>query len=225
MSSDRHSLSLPEELLLLVLRDREGTIAAAWWRQALAGAILGELILSGRIASDPDKKALVGVVKNGSLHHAVLDECLDKIRTTRRRTNLAGWVKYFANLRKLHHRVAEALCRLGVLHADESKLLGIFKRKVYPEVDPGPEREIVERLRKAIFSDNKNIEPRTRILLSLAHGARLLTLPFKKQDLKRVKPRIAQLIEGEPVGMATADAVRWQEIQTVLICTMAASSS
>ena len=40
----------------------------------------------------------------------------------------------------LAHRLPdEALCRRGILRMDEGKVLLLFKRKIYPELDPAPD--------------------------------------------------------------------------------------
>ena len=46
--SANHSLFLHEEILLLALRDEEGTIAGAMYQYAIGGALLAELLLQTR---------------------------------------------------------------------------------------------------------------------------------------------------------------------------------
>jgi hypothetical protein len=104
--------------------------------------------------------------------------------------------------------VAEGLCRRGVLRADEGKVLLIFTRKLYPEVDPGPEREIIGRLRRAIFTETKEVEPHTVVLLSLAKSADLLKIVFDRKKLKSRKKRIDKIVNGEIIGKATKEAVQ-----------------
>ncbi len=103
----------------------------------------------------------------------MLRECLEKIRTAKRRAAPNTWTSRFAGIRNLQHRVAARLCSRGILRVEESKLLMVFKRKVYPEIDPVPEREIVDRLRDAVLSDAE-VGPRTAILVSLANVTNLL---------------------------------------------------
>ena len=108
---------------------------------------------------------------------------------------------------KLHHRVAGRLCERGILKADEKQLLVIFKRRIYPEIDPGPEHEIIERLRVAIFGDEREVEPRTVVLASLAKAVGLLNPIFGRKELKPHRQRLVSLAHGDLVGKATADAV------------------
>ena len=91
--------------------------------------------------------------------------------------------------------------------ADEKQLLAIFKRRIFPEIDPGPEQEIIERLRVAIFGDEREVEPRTVVLASLAKAVGLLNLIFGRKELRSRKQRLVGLAKGDVVGRATAEAV------------------
>ena len=151
----QNTLFLHEEILLLALRDEEGTIASGtMYQYAIGAAMLAELLLNRRIAVDESsKRKLVDLVSSTPLGEPLVDECLEKISSAKRRTVLQTWVSRFAGVKSLKHRVAQELCRRGILRADEDKVLLIFTRKIYPEVNPEPERKLIERLRRAIFTD------------------------------------------------------------------------
>lgn len=209
MLSRRTPLYLHEEILLLALRDEKGTVASgAWYHLAIGGAILAELLLTQRMAIEEGKKQLVNFVSNKPFGEPVIDECLEKMAAAKRRATLQTWVQRFAQLKQLKHRVAKGLCNRGILRTDEDTLLLLFRRKIYPELDPRPERELIERLRKAIFGDGRQVDPRTAILVALAHSTGLLKIPFDRKELKRRKERIEQLIDGQLLGKATRQAVQ-----------------
>ena len=209
MPRSQRPLHLHEEIMLLVLRDKEGTVEyVSWYQQAVAGAILAELLLAGRISVEEGKKKLVNVVSNEPIGEPIIDECRKKIATAKRRATLRTWVQRISGLKQLKHRVALGLCDRGILRADEGKVLLIFRRKIYPEINPQPERQLIERLRKAIFGDSRRVDPRTVVLISLANGADLLKIPFGKKKLKARKKRIEQLVNGEMMGRATKEAVK-----------------
>lgn len=205
----RSGLFLHEEVLLLVLRDREGTVEfGANYSHAMGGAILAELLLRERIGVEEDgKRKLATVLSDEPVGDAVIDECLDLVGKAKKPKTLQDWVAKFAYLKDLRHRVAHGLCTLGILRADQDKVLLLFTRKIYPEVDPVPEQEIIERLREAIFTDTEDLEARTVILLSLAKGAGLLGFTFDKKELKARKERIEQVVNGEVFGAATSAAI------------------
>jgi hypothetical protein len=210
MPAHEDDLYLHEQIMLLALRDDKGTIEsrAGMYSYALAGAILSELLLAERIRVTEDKKKLVDLVSHQPMNEPVMDECLGLIATAKRRRKAADWVARFTRVRNLRHRVAEGLCRRGILRDSEDKVLLIFTRRIYPEIDPAPERRLVERLREAIFSDAADVEPRTAIVLSLAHGTGMLGVHFDRKELKTRKRRIEQIANGDLIGGATREAVQ-----------------
>ena len=207
--TNRDHLPLHEEVLLLALRDDEGTIASGtMYQYAIAGAILSELMLQKRIAVDDSaRKKRAEVIDRRPTGAPLLDECLEKMAASKPK-GLDHWVGKFAGISGLKHRVAERLCDRGILHEDEGKILLVFTRRVYPETDPRPEQEIVERLRRAVFTDSRDVDPRTVVLVSLADSAGILKVVFDKKELKARKQRIEQVVNGEVMGKAARDAIQ-----------------
>lgn len=201
------SLYLYEEILLLALRDDKGTLATGFIAQALAGAALAELLLAGRICVEESRKQLVDIHDTRRFEDPVMDACLLKMEAATRRAALRTWVNRLASIRGLHHTAAQQLCRRGILRADEDKVLFIFTRKIYPEINPTPERRILERLRRAIFEDSDRVDPRTAILVALAQGTGLLNQAFGRKELKVRKRRIEQIVNGDVVGKATKEVI------------------
>jgi hypothetical protein len=210
--------------MLLALRDAEGTIASGtMYQYAIGAAVLAELLLSKRIEVDQSsKKKLVNFVSPTLLGEPLIDECLEKINSTKRRASLQTWVSRFAGVKNLKDRVAQQLCRRGILRADEDKVLLLFTRKIYPEVNPGPERELIRRLECAIFTDTRDIEPRTVVLLSLANSTGLLKIVFDKKKLKGRKARIKQIVNGEITGKAATEAIQAMQAAVMVACIMPA---
>lgn len=220
----KHRLHLYEEVMLLALRDKKGTVASGtMFNFAVGGAMLAELLMEKRIDIEAvGKKKFARVLSPAPLGDPLIGECLDKIAGAKRRGDLRSWVGKFAQMRNLKHRAVEGLARRGILRVDQDKVLGLFSRKIYPEVDPGPEREIVERLRRAIFGESGEVEPRTVVLLSLANGADLLRLAFDKKELKGRKERIARIVNGELTGKATQEAIQAMQAAVMVACVIPA---
>ncbi len=224
--SRRTELHLYEELMLLALRDKEGTFAAddMSFAYTLGGAILSELLLLEVISLEPVKKKKMVRLKSTVLTgDPIIDECLKKLSSAKRRATLTTWVSRCGGLKKLRHRAAQQLCRRGILRADEKSVLLIFSRKVYPELDPGPERELVERLREAIFSDIEEVAPATAVLVALADKAGVLKNAFDKKELKARKKRIEDLAQGVATAAAVKEVV--EGIQVALMAGVAASTA
>lgn len=214
-------LHLYEEIMLLALRDEEGTVAAgAMYNYAVGGALLAELLLERRLRIEEPrrKKKLVTPVSAALLGDELLDECLGKIAAAGRRKRPDGWVSHFASMRQLKHRVANQLCRRGILKADEDKVLLIFTRTIYPEINPEPERCVIERLRQAIFTETDDLDPRTVVLVSLAHATSILPVIFPKRDLKLRQERIQRIVNGEVAGQAAKDAIDAMQAAVMVAC-------
>ena len=218
----QNTLFLYEEILLLALRDEEGTIASGtMYQYAIGAALLAELLLSKRIeVEQQSKRKLVNLIDPTPLGEPLIDECLNKISSAKRRAVLQTWVSRFASIKNLKHRVAGQLCRQGILKADEDKVLLLFTRKIYPEINPVPERELIRRLEYAIFTDTKDIDPRTVVLLSLANSTGILKVVFDKKKLKSRKARIEQIINGEITGKAAAEAIQAMQAAVMVACIM-----
>jgi len=217
----QNTLFLHEEILLLALRDEEGTIASegTMYQYAIGAALLAELLLSKRIEVDQTgRRKLVNFVSTSPLGDPLIDECLEKVVKAKRRAVLQTWVSRFAGIKNLKHRVAQQLCRRGILRADEDKVLLLFTRKIYPEVNPVPERELIRRLEYAIFTETRDIDPRTVVLLSLANSTGLLNIVFNKKMLKGRKARIKQIINGEITGKAASEAIQAMQAAVMVAC-------
>jgi len=220
----QNQLFLYEEIMLLALKDEEGTIASGTnYQYALAGGILAELLLGEKITAEERKKKKYAVLKDSTpLGDSVMDECLKKIIQSKKNQQLQTWVSRFSGLKNLKHRTALKLVERGILRADEDKVLLLFTRKIYPEVDPEPERRMIERMRTAIFTDSGDIDPRTVVLISLADSTGLLKVVFDKKELKPQKKRIEQIVNGELTGKATKEAIQAMQAAVFVACIMPA---
>ena len=217
-------LTLYEEILLLALDDEKGTTPMeSMFRNAMGGAILAELILEGALRVDDDKKRRVHPVPAARVDDAILAECLELVREKEKPRAASTWVTKFAGLKQLKERAARQLVDRGVLSEEEGRVLKIFKRTLFPERDGGPERDLRERMEKAIFTYSSEIESRTVIIVVLAKATGMLDKVFDKKRLKEQKQRIEDLMSGQVVGKATQEAVEATQaavIAAVFVCTM-----
>ncbi len=219
------NLHVYEEITLLALREEAGTvIGSSTYLYAVAGALTAELLLSGRLRIEESAKGLVEVAGDATAGDPLLDECLGRIQAARRRARLRDWVSRFAGLRNLKGRAAVSLCRRGILRVEEKEVLLVFRQKIYPEIDPRPEREIVARLRQAIFTDTPRVAASTVALVALAEAADLLRVHFERGELRGRKARIKALVSGDAVGKATKEAIQAMQA-AVIAATVAGAAS
>lgn len=205
----QNRLHIYEEILLLALRDKQGTIFYdVHYPQALAAAILAELLLIKKVVLELDgKRKFVKLADTTPTGDLLLDECLHKISKSKRRAKIENWVMRFTNIPRLKRKAAQSLCNKGILKMEEHKVLLLFKHKKYPEIDPRPEKQLIEKLRKAIFGANKTIEPETVILIAICEKTGILKHLFDKQKLREKKKWIKEITSGNLIGDATKEAV------------------
>lgn len=215
-------LYLYEEILLLALLDEKGTTGACSPEMALAGAVIAELLMDQRIAISADRKELVELLDATPYGDPVIDTCLEKIRTAKRRARAQSWVSKLCGIKDLIHVAARQLVERKIVRADEDTVLLLFKRRVYPQINPVPEREILKRLAEAILTDTPKVDPRTIVLLALAKGGNLLRRGFKSGDLWRRRKRIKAVINGEGIAVTARDAVEAAQAAVVMVAVMPA---
>jgi golgi phosphoprotein 3 len=198
---------LHEEVLLLALKDDSGKIdwGAGHFHMVMAGAVIAELLLAERISVD--EKKLVTLLDGAPHENAVLNQALQFLAAAKRRRKIQHWIGKLAVQKDLKQMTAAALCDQGILKAEEAKVLFVFNKTTYPELNPGPERQLIARLKHAIFSDGNEVDARTGLLISLTYPSGMLAIPFAAKELRKRKKRIKQITEGELVGKATADAI------------------
>jgi Golgi phosphoprotein 3 len=220
------SLSLPEEILLLALHDEKGSTGVeSMYQYAIGGAILAELLMRNRVRLDSSQKRTVHLVTAKPLGDPLLDECLGRLSAARRPAAAQTWVSRFAGIKRLKHRLAERLCERGILRPDEDKVMLVFSRRTYPQIDPQPEQAVVQRLRQAIFTDSRHLEPRTVVLVALADSAGLLRNVFGKKELRNRKQRIAGIVQGEATAEATREAIEAIQAAVMVACILPAVST
>lgn len=223
-TASMHLLPIYQQILLLALRDRRGTPMGSWTMQAIAGGVLADLALERRVVLE-GKQSLVTLVDAEPMHEPVLDACLLRIAEGKRRASARTWISRFGN-QKLYHAAASRLCDQGVLRESSERVMLLFTRTVYPEVDPKPEREIIERMRRATFSDEATIDARTSVLVALASATDLIAANFPKKELRLRRKRIEAIRDGEAVGKAAKaaiDAIQAAIITAIIIPTIVTS--
>ena len=210
------SLTIYEEILLLALDDDKGTAdSAGFYTKALGGAILAELAMTGAVTIEDDKKKRVHAVRGARLDDPILAECYAMVTEAKKPKKAQEWVMKFSGLKDLKNRAARGLVDKGVLTEETGTVLRIFKRTIFPEVDGGPEQELRERMKKAIFTATTNLDARTVVVIALAQAAGMLDKVFPKKKLKERKKRLEQLTSGQLAGKATKEAV--QAVQTAIM--------
>lgn len=207
MATSKLPVKLYEAIVLLALHDEKGTSVGWYIEYSVAAAILAELMLRQKIALSSDNKQHVGVLDSSPTGDPVMDEALAKIAEKSRPDSLQNWVMAIGYIHDLKHKVAAQLVADGIIEADTQKVLWLFTQKIYPEVNPEPERIIREQMRAVVLTDVTPSHPHLSLLIALAQSAYLLPEVFTKSELKAHKARIDAIAKGELLGEAASDIV------------------
>lgn len=201
-------LSMPEEILLLMLDDESGRLmerAAPSGDYAVAGAILAELALSGRIDTDPKRLYIANPAPTGD---KMLDDVLATIVASPEQGDSRYWIETLAaDADRFREVLFERLVKKGILKRIEGRFLWVFPERRYPVVDDKEEREVKARIFGVLFNDDIP-DPRDSMLIGLCRAAGLFSLILSPQELDRVQPRIDAVADLEELNRSLADAIR-----------------
>ncbi|MEV4628050.1 GPP34 family phosphoprotein [Micromonospora sp. NPDC049523] len=187
-------INLAEELLLLAYQD-DGSPApdSSWLDYGLAGAVLVELAVAGRVAPVQGRLRVVDPTPTGD---QVVDRGLAQIVSARTEVSAQDLV---ARLREgLRDAVLDQLVGRGLLRRTEERVLWIFPTSRYPSTSADqavPELDARRRLGLAL-DGTAPPDPRTHALWSLVCGTGLIASAFPGHPPEEVKRRLAAF--GEP---------------------------
>jgi hypothetical protein len=214
---------LAEELLLLLLDDEKGSVRGGFGDDTgLTGALLLDLVESGCV-----------VEHEGALHAAggapaapqVLADAYAEIERSDRPRVADHWLSRLPKaLKPLRRRIAEELVARGVLGEQRHKTLGVFSSTRYPELDPGPERELRGRLR-SVLVEGAEPDTHTALLLGLLAPLDLVGRLVAREQRKAAKARAQEVADRGAVGTAVADAQRAAQAAVVASITAATVAS
>ncbi|MFF8832470.1 GPP34 family phosphoprotein [Streptomyces sp. NPDC015131] len=209
------NVTLAEEITLLSLDDESGAAkdrASAGW--AVAGGILLELAVAGRVSVTDGRLAVAGTEPTGD---PLLDGRLAALEEWTRRKSprkVTDWLT--KDQSKAVGATVERLCERGLVAEERGRVLGLFPVRRYPEADGSVERELRDRLASVVL---KGTEPdaRTGGLVALLHAAKLHRLAFPDVPRKQVEPRMAEIAEGQWAGQGVRDAIRNMQAAMVAV--------
>ena len=217
-------LTLTEELLLLSLREKKDGLEFAPETElpyALAGALLLELCLGGRVRLEGKKVAPVNPTPTGS---AMADELLEKIAAAKKPKKAAAWIESFGEHgKRIRKAAACSLVAQGILREEEKRFLWVIPYTGYAAVDTSAKFTLKQRLR-GLALGGENANPHDLALLSLVRAGGLLDNVFTKDEMRRAKRRVEELVKDEAVGQAVAEAIQAVNTAVIVAATTALGS-
>ncbi|GGW43421.1 GOLPH3/VPS74 family protein [Streptomyces xantholiticus] len=215
------AVTLGEEIMLLSLDDESGAAkdrqSAGW---AVAGAILLDLVMAGRVSVDDGRVEVTDRTTTGT---PLLDGRLEQLAAWAGRRNKPPKVTDW--LTKDHSKAVSAtidsLRGRGLVAEEQHKVLGLFPVKRYPEADGSTERELRERL-AAVVLHGATPDDRTAGLVALIHSAKLHRLAFPDLPRKQLSPRMTEIADGQWAGESVRTAIR--NMQAAMVAVTVATS-
>ena len=202
-------LSVPEEFLLLTLKDEGGAfvdLPVESRRAGFVGATLMELALQDRLDYDNEQIWLVDETPTGS---DSLDPVLTRLSNplfSKRSEHLISRLVDLGDL--VREASLKNLCERGILVETEGRFLWLLKTRRYPITNGREIREVKLRLREVLLHDGLP-DPRDVCLMSLLETCGLTGQIVEHSDLALAQSRIAMFSKMELVGQ---DSRRYLEI-------------
>jgi Golgi phosphoprotein 3 len=192
-------LTIPEEFLLLTLRDEEGGFVDILPQASAAGfvgAAIMELALQNRVDSDLEKiwvvdKTPIGEPSAAPGFDPATDKLIDQL------VDLGPQVRDLA-LKRLVDR--------KILTESEGTILWFLKTRRYPLIDGRELREAKLRI-LAILLGGELPGPRDVCLMSLAHSCGILGQVVPPSELKRAEERVSQFAKMDLIGQNVARSI------------------
>ena len=199
-------IGLKEEIVLLTLDDGSGEVLGRQGLSAalaLAGAVLMELSLLGRVDTDRDRLLLPSAAPTADV---VLDEALRALSLDPPANTgfaLAALARGDAERRAA---LLEKLVVEGLLRREKGGFLRLFSTR-YPKAAGREEVAAVRERLRALVLGREIPEPRDALLLGLARATGLLPLLFSAEELAASQGRLELLVQVEALNRSLAQAV------------------
>lgn len=201
-------LTLLEELELLSLDDKTGAhlpLLPEALGYALAGAILADLEMAGRITTDGKTLEVINPAPTGN---SLLDPWLERLAASPQTHPIGYWLSVFSDHKPAIETAAlNQLIARGILKREDRKILWVFGLRRYPTLHNEERVEVRTRLAKLILGD----EPPPHFdatLVSLLIGCHLLPAVLGADEFGGRSDRIEAIAAADPVGRAVAAASR-----------------
>lgn len=182
----------------------------------LAGAVVAELVLLGKVVMTEEKHSKVEVVDPAPTGDPVLDHAL-AIVADKPRTGTELLPKLAAGITD---RVLTRLTDHGILRREKGKVLGLFPITRWPAEDSSHEQLLRARLERVLLSGERP-DARTATLVAVLDGttlvSRLVPRERRKEARERAKEIASQDWASTEMTQAMAAAVRAAQDSSAMI--------
>jgi len=201
-------LTLFEQLFLLTQyddREKKNTLKYEKLHYGLAGSILAELALAGKVQLN--QKHRLEVVDAASTGDEILDRALLELQETERPRKLTYWVVALTGkFEKINKRLTERLVSSGVFVVEDEEMLWAIPSLVYPEQRASAKHCMKERLRAIVLADGV-MDLRDLALLCMVNSSEMLDLVFTRDERREANRNIHEMLVTEALKTPAAQAI------------------
>ena len=203
-------LSLPEELILMLLNEQTGYFhQVPGWNLhcAIVGAVLAELSLRARIDTDLDSLILID---RSLTDDAILDPVLEQVAAEPVQRNAQYWIERLAaGAESIVDRILDRLVDVGILEHHEGDFWTLAATQWHEDLfDASREGTVGQfiktRVVKAIFTDEIP-DPRDIIIISLVNTCDVFRFIFEMDE--QTEERVAEICRMDLIGRSIGVAV------------------
>ena len=211
-------LRFAEEIMLLLLDDGDGTFVELPNQSlelALAGAVLMDLALEGRIDTDPKR---LFVVDTAPIDDDLLAPTLQRIARSMVTYDARHWLRETAShADEIRDRALARLIERGILRREQGRFLWVFRTRRYPVIDDQQLQEVRLRIMELLRSEEIP-DSRDALIVALADVCGIFGTLLPPAELKALAPRIRQIGKLDLIAREVTAAVR--EIESSLAYAM-----
>ena len=214
-----HPLSLPEELILMLLNEQNGYFhqVPGWdLNCTVVGAVLAELSLQSRIDTDLDSLHLLDPTETGD---PALDPILKQIADEPDKRNARYWIERLAGQSdSIIDLILDRLVELKILEHHNGDFWTLATAKWYEDLRDASQEGTVgqfikTRVVKALFTDEIP-DPRDAIVICLTNACDVFRIMFELDE--ETEERIALICQMDLIGRSIGAAVA-QNIATPML--------
>jgi hypothetical protein len=201
-------LTLFDELYLLTQhadREKKSTYKYEKFYYGLAGSILAELALAGKV--QVNQKHRLELVDAATTGDEILDRALLMMQESAKPRKLTYWVEELTGkFEKITKRLTERLVSNGVFNVEDDELLWAIPSQVYPEYNASAKYCLKERLRAIALADGVN-DVHSLALLCLVDSTEMLDLVFTRDERREANRNIHEMLITEALKDPAAQAI------------------
>jgi hypothetical protein len=202
------ALTLAEEIVLLSLDDDSGRPVGRLGMApdlALAGALLMDLALAGRVDTDRDR---LWLADNTPTWDGVTDAALAALDVPGAPADARGAIMLLArHAPALRAALLDRMVAAGMLRRVEDRVLWLFAEQRHPKAEARAQAESARARLRAMLLAEEIPEPRDALLLGLARAAGLLPLLFTAEELRGVQDWLELVTRIESLNRSLGTAV------------------